>query len=106
MSQLSQQTGETRNGVNAVKSTIDGMRVSRDTFINSIATLKTQLKEQNQRLIILNKEKANFEAKKNISSSDSKTSEQMKLDLMNQQISLNQIRDDVKEIKAEVLNIS
>lgn len=88
--------------MNAVKSTIDGMRLSRDSLLSDITSLKSQLKEQNQRLITLNKEKANFEAKKNALSSLGKIEEQMKIEFSNEQSALNQLREDVKEIKAEV----
>lgn len=80
------------------------MRVSRDTFMSEISSLKAQLKEQNQRLIALNKEKAAFESKKNaVVSSEGKTAEQMKQELQNEQTMLEQLREDVKEIKAEVI---
>jgi predicted nuclease with TOPRIM domain len=99
---LTQQAGETRNGVNAVKSTIDGMRTSRDQLLSEITTLKAQLKEQNHRLITLNKEKASFEAKKH-HVSNQKSEEQIKIDVMNQEAALTQLREDVQEIKAEVI---
>lgn len=90
--------------MNAVKSTIDGMRVSRDTFMSEISSLKAQLKEQNQRLIALNKEKGAFESKKNATrSSEGKTAEQIQQELLNEQTMLEQLREDVKEIKAEVI---
>lgn len=93
--------------MNAVKSTIDGMRVSRDTFMSEISSLKAQLKEQNQRLIALNKEKAAFDSKKNaIRGSEGKTAEQMQQELLNEQTMLEQLREDVKEIKAEVIFIN
>lgn len=101
--ELSQQTGETRNGVNAVKTTIDGMRANRDTLLSDMASLKNQLKEQNQRLILLNQEKTNLESKKHsIPSADSKTQEQLKFDVMNQQIVVNQLQEEVKAVQEDV----
>lgn len=78
------------------------MRLSRDSLLSDITSLKSQLKEQNQRLITLNKEKANFDAKKNALSALGKVGEQMKIEFGNEQIALNQLREDVKEIKTEV----
>ncbi|XP_065226196.1 intersectin-2 isoform X2 [Planococcus citri] len=102
--ELSLQTGETRNGVNAVKTTIDGMRANRDTLLSDMTSLKNQLKEQNQRLITLNQEKASLEAKKHSaqSAADSKTQEQLKFDVVNQQIVVNQLQEEVKEVEADL----
>jgi len=77
------------------------MRTSRDQLLSDITSLKAQLKEQNHRLITLNKEKASFEAKKQTAST-AKSEEQLKIDVLNQEAALTQLREDVKEIKAEV----
>lgn len=79
------------------------MRSSRDSLLSEMAALKNQLKEQNHRLIALNQEKSSLEAKKNsIPSSDAKAQEQLKADVMNLQIVLNQLREEVKEIQNDV----
>ena len=49
-----------------VKSFIDGMRSSRDTKMADLNALKTQLKEQNQRLLQVTQEKARIEAKNKV----------------------------------------
>lgn len=48
-------------GVSSVKSEIDGMRVKRDTFMNDMGTLKSQLKEQNNRMLHAAAEKSRIE---------------------------------------------
>ena len=60
---LSSKIVETRTGVAEAKSTIDGMRTTRDSQMGQLATLKTQLREQNQRLLTVSQEKARLEAK-------------------------------------------
>merc|ERR1719341_1357680 len=64
---LTKGIADTRSGVADVKSFIDGMRSSRDTKMADLNALKTQLKEQNQRLLQVTQEKARLEAKNKIS---------------------------------------
>lgn len=78
------------------------MRTSRDQLLADITSLKTQLKEQNHRLITLNKEKGSFEAKKQ-TPSNNKSEEQLKIDVMNQEAELTQLKEDVKQIKDDVI---
>ena len=54
---------ETRNGVAEAKHTIDGMRTTRDTQMSQMSALKLQLREQNQRLLLVSQEKVRMEAK-------------------------------------------
>lgn len=61
--ELSQKICDTRVGVTNVKSTIDGMRTTRDTQMAEMTQLKAQVKEQNQRLVQLSQEKAKLDAK-------------------------------------------
>merc|ERR1712106_957302 len=63
---LSTSIADTRTGVTDVKSFIDGMRSSRDTKMADLNALKTQLKEQNQRLLQVTQEKARIEAKNKV----------------------------------------
>ena len=60
---LSCKITDTRTGVAETKNTIDGMRTTRDTQMSQLNGLKTQLREQNQRLLTVNQEKARLEAK-------------------------------------------
>merc|ERR1719209_1191671 len=63
---LTKGIADTRSGVTDVKSFIVGMRSSRDTKMADLNALKTQLKEQNQRLLSVTQEKARLEAKNKI----------------------------------------
>merc|ERR1719331_3167356 len=63
---LTKGIADTRSGVTDVKSFIDGMRSSRDTKMADLNALKTQLKEQNQRMLQVTQEKARLEAKNKI----------------------------------------
>lgn len=66
--ELSQKICDTRVGVSGVKTTIDGMRSTRDTQLQEMAALKNKLREQNQRLLALSQEKARIEAKNKMNS--------------------------------------
>merc|ERR550519_518239 len=63
---LTKGIADTRSGVTDVKSFIDGMRSSRDTKMADLNALKTQLKEQNQRMLQVTQDKARLEAKNKI----------------------------------------
>ena len=60
---------ETRTGVADTKHTIDGMRTTRDTQMSQQGALKTQLREQNQRLLLVSQEKVRMEAKNRMNAS-------------------------------------
>ncbi|VEN48558.1 unnamed protein product, partial [Callosobruchus maculatus] len=55
--QLSQKICDTRIGVTNAKSTIDGMRGTRDGYMSEMSQLKNKLKEQNAKLLALSQEK-------------------------------------------------
>lgn len=55
--ELSQKICDTRLGVSNVKTTIDGMRSTRDSQMQDMSQLKNKLKEQNARLLALSQEK-------------------------------------------------
>ncbi|XP_043196241.1 intersectin-1-like isoform X3 [Amphibalanus amphitrite] len=61
--ELTQNISDTRAGVTDVKSTIDGMRATRDTHMAQLTALKAQLREQNNRLLQVNQERAKLEAR-------------------------------------------
>merc|ERR1719232_988796 len=63
---LTNNIAETRTGVTDVKQFIDGMRTSRDTKMAELNALKTQLKEQNQRLLQVTQERAKIESKNKV----------------------------------------
>ena len=52
--ELTQNISDTRAGVTEVKSTIDGMRATRDSHMSQLTALKAQLREQNNRLLQVN----------------------------------------------------
>lgn len=54
---LSQNICDTRVGVSNVKTTIDGMRSTRDSQMQEMSQLKNKLKEQNAKLLALSQEK-------------------------------------------------
>lgn len=69
--ELSQKICDTRVGVSNVKSTIDGMRTTRDTQMSDMGQLKAKVKDQNQRLVQLSQEKAKLDSKNKSGDSDS-----------------------------------
>ncbi len=58
MKELTTGISESRTGVSDVKTFIDGMRNSRDEKMQEMNNLKSKLKEQNERLLIVTQEKA------------------------------------------------
>ena len=64
--ELTKNIADTRTGVTDVKQFIDGMRTSRDTKMAELNALKTQLKEQNQRLLQVTQERAKIESKNKV----------------------------------------
>lgn len=85
--ELSQKICDTRVGVSNVKSTIDGMRTTRDTQMSDMAQLKAKVKDQNQRLVQLSQEKAKLDSK----SKSGETESQL-------QFSNKQVNDWIKHI--------
>merc|ERR1719419_1418306 len=63
---LTKGIADTRTGVTEIKQFIDGMRTSRDTKMAELNALKTQLKEQNQRLLQVTQERAKIESKNKV----------------------------------------
>ncbi|KAK6622584.1 hypothetical protein RUM43_008426 [Polyplax serrata] len=99
---LSQKISETRAGVSAVKTTIDGMRVTRDTHMHEMAALKNKLKEQNQRLLLLAQEKARLETRNKIDVSNSAATEQVLRAFTNKQITLKHLNEKLTDLQNEV----
>jgi hypothetical protein len=71
--ELSSKIIETRTGVAETKNTIDGMRTTRDTQMSQLSALKTQLREQNQRLLTVSQEKVRLEAKNRMNAATTPT---------------------------------
>ncbi|XP_032679451.1 intersectin-2 isoform X3 [Odontomachus brunneus] len=101
--ELSQKICDTRVGVSGVKTTIDGMRSTRDTQLQEMATLKNKLREQNQRLLALSQEKARIEAKNKINSAqDAAGQEAIKMAFDNKQITLKQMKDKILDLQQQI----
>ncbi|XP_053661736.1 intersectin-1 [Anopheles marshallii] len=98
--ELSQKICDTRVGVTNVKTTIDGMRTTRDTQMAEMTQLKTKVKEQNQRLVQLSQEKAKLDAKSKSGETESQ------LQFTNKQIVIQQLKDKLENTKQQIENKS
>lgn len=100
---MSQKICDTRVGVSGVKTTIDGMRSTRDTQLQEMAALKNKLREQNQRLLALSQEKARIEARNKINAAqDAAGQEAIKMAFDNKQITLKQMKDKIVDLQQQV----
>ncbi|XP_071567656.1 intersectin-1 isoform X11 [Temnothorax nylanderi] len=101
--ELSQKICDTRVGVSGVKTTIDGMRTTRDTQLQEMAALKNKLREQNQRLLALTQEKARIEARNKINAAqDAAGQEAIKMAFDNKQITLKQMKDKIADLQQQI----
>ncbi|XP_076618966.1 dynamin associated protein 160 isoform X3 [Colletes latitarsis] len=101
--ELSQKICDTRVGVSGVKTTIDGMRSTRDAQLQEMAALKNKLREQNQRLLALSQEKARIEAKNKVNSAmESANQEAIKMAFDNKQITLKQMKDKIADLQQQI----
>uniref|UniRef100_A0A182K8X0 Dynamin-associated protein n=1 Tax=Anopheles christyi TaxID=43041 RepID=A0A182K8X0_9DIPT len=96
--ELSQKICDTRVGVTNVKSTIDGMRTTRDTQMAEMTQLKAKVKEQNQRLVQLSQEKSKLDAKNKSGETESQ------LQFTNKQIVIQQLKDKLENTKQQIEN--
>ncbi|XP_025267863.1 intersectin-1 isoform X8 [Camponotus floridanus] len=101
--ELSQKICDTRVGVSGVKTTIDGMRSTRDAQLQEMAALKNKLREQNQRLLALSQEKARIEAKNKLNAAqDAAGQEAVKMAFDNKQITLKQMKDKIADLQQQI----
>ncbi|XP_048512969.1 intersectin-2 isoform X5 [Athalia rosae] len=101
--ELSQKICDTRFGVSGVKTTIDGMRSTRDTQLQEMSALKNKLREQNQRLLSLSQEKARIEAKNKLNNAqDIAGQEAVKMAFANKQITLKQMKDKIADLQQQI----
>jgi len=102
--ELSQKISETRASVTGVKSTIDSMRTTRDTQMNEMSRLKSTLKEQNQRLIVVSQEKIRLEAKNKINQGveAAEMQEQTQLSVSNKSLTLKSLQDKINDLNSQV----
>uniref|UniRef100_A0A8D9BKH2 Intersectin-2 n=2 Tax=Cacopsylla melanoneura TaxID=428564 RepID=A0A8D9BKH2_9HEMI len=101
--ELSSKITDTRVGVTGVKSTIDGMRATRDTSMAEMHELKAKLKEQNQRLITLNHEKAKLEARTKVNpGAHTEEQEQTNLLISKKQAALQTLREQIQDLETQL----
>jgi len=82
---------------------MSGMRTTRDTHMSEMASLKTKLKEQNQRLLLLTQEKAKLEAKnKSNAAVDVAATEHARQAFTNKQITIKHLNEKINELQKEV----
>ncbi|CAH1178984.1 unnamed protein product [Phaedon cochleariae] len=96
---LSQKICDTRMGVSNVKTTIDGMRSTRDNQMQEMGQLKTRLKEQNARLLALSQEKIKLEARNKINAQDP---EQARLAFQNKEVTIKNLKTKVEDMESEI----
>lgn len=100
---MSQKICDTRVGVSTVKTTIDGMRTTRDQQLQEMSALKNKLREQNQRLLACSQEKARFDAKSKANvTQDAAGEEAQKIAFANKQIVIKQLQDKIDELETQV----
>ncbi|XP_051159795.1 intersectin-1 isoform X3 [Leptopilina boulardi] len=101
--ELSQKICDTRVGVSGVKTTIDGMRSTRDSQLKEMAALKNKLREQNQRLLNISQEKARIDAKNKVNAAqDAAGQEAIKMAFANKQITLKQMKDKIEDLQQQI----
>lgn len=104
MRDLSQKISETRASVTGVKSTIDSMRTTRDTQMNEMSRLKSTLKEQNHRLIVVSQEKIRLEAKNksNPSTDSAEIQDHTQLSVSTKKLTLKSLQDKINDLNSQV----
>lgn len=103
--ELSQKICDTRVGVSNVKSTIDGMRSTRDAQMQEMSQLKNKLKEQNAKLLTLSQEKARMDAKNKLNMQmNDPQAENNKQAFDNKEITIKNLKEKVEELQKEINN--
>ncbi|GJQ83722.1 putative Eps15 homology domain protein [Trypoxylus dichotomus] len=99
--ELSQKICDTRVGVSNVKTTIDGMRSTRDAQMQEMSQLKNKLKEQNAKLLSLSQEKSKLEARNKLNAQIN-DSEQVKQAYENKEITIKNLKEKVDDMQKEI----
>lgn len=101
--ELSQKICDTRVGVSNVKSTIDGMRSTRDSQMQEMSQLKNKLKEQNAKLLTLSQEKVKLEAKNKLNAqlNDPESNKQA---FDNKEITIKNLKEKIEEMQSQIAN--
>ncbi|KAL3284526.1 hypothetical protein HHI36_018684 [Cryptolaemus montrouzieri] len=97
---LSQKICDTRLGVSNVKSTIDGMRTTRDSQMQEMSQLKNKLKEQNAKLLTLSQEKIKLEARNKHNQMNG--GEPDKIAFENKEINIKNLKEKVADLKEQI----
>ncbi|KAB0793537.1 hypothetical protein PPYR_13157 [Photinus pyralis] len=97
--ELSQKICDTRVGVSNVKTTIDGMRSTRDAQMQEMSQLKNKLKEQNAKLLALSQEKVKLDAKNKLNQSGDADQKQA---FDNKEITIKNLREKVEDLQSQI----
>ncbi|KAG5876056.1 hypothetical protein JTB14_016798 [Gonioctena quinquepunctata] len=97
--ELSQKICDTRMGVSNIKTTIDGMRSTRDAQMQEMSQLKNKLKEQNAKLLSLSQEKIKLDARNKINTQDS---EQTRQAFENKEVTIKNLKTKVEDMQKEI----
>ncbi|XP_063920516.1 intersectin-1 isoform X2 [Zophobas morio] len=101
--ELSQKICDTRLGVSNVKTTIDGMRSTRDSQMQEMSQLKNKLKEQNTKLLALSQEKAKLDAKNKLNAQmGGLDAEQAKIAFENKEITIKNLREKIEDMQRQI----
>lgn len=100
--ELSQKICDTRVGVSNVKSTIDGMRSTRDAQMQEMSQLKNKLKEQNAKLLALSQEKVKLEAKNKLNLSNDPQSEESKRAFDNKEVTIKNLKEKIEDMQNQI----
>ncbi|XP_044270711.1 intersectin-1 isoform X3 [Tribolium madens] len=101
--ELSQKICDTRLGVSNVKTTIDGMRSTRDSQMQEMSQLKNKLKEQNTKLLALSQEKIKLEAKNKLNAQmGGQDSEQAKIAFENKEITIKNLKEKIEDMQKQI----
>lgn len=99
--ELSQKICDTRVGVSNVKTTIDGMRSTRDAQMQEMSQLKNKLKEQNAKLLSLSQEKSKLDARNKLNTQMNDT-DQVKQAYENKEITIKNLKEKVDDMQKEI----
>lgn len=101
--ELSQKICDTRLGVSNVKTTIDGMRSTRDSQMQEMSQLKNKLKEQNTKLLALSQEKVKLDAKNRLNSQiTGQDADQAKIAFENKEITIKNLREKITDMQEQI----
>ncbi|RZC41355.1 EF-hand 4, SH3 9, Drf FH1 and/or Leu zip domain containing protein, partial [Asbolus verrucosus] len=101
--ELSQKICDTRLGVSNVKTTIDGMRSTRDSQMQEMSQLKNKLKEQNTKLLALSQEKVKLEAKNKLNAQmGGQDTDHAKIAFENKEITIKNLREKIEDMQQQI----